>query len=37
MQCHEIVGRRFASVADHTAFVRGGGCEALIDALAKPV
>jgi hypothetical protein len=34
-QCDRIAGRRFASVEEHTAFVRGGGCAGLIEALAR--
>jgi hypothetical protein len=34
-QCQEIAGRRFETVAEHTEFIRGGGCARLIDALAR--
>jgi len=32
--CAEIAGRRFATVAEHAAFVRDGGCGRLIESLA---
>lgn len=36
-ECAEIVGRRFGDVAEHAAFVRGGGCAGLLEALAAAV
>jgi hypothetical protein len=33
-ECAEIVGRRFADVADHAAHVRGGGCARILEALS---
>ena len=33
VECSEIVGRTFEGVDDHAAYVRGGGCAELIDAL----
>ncbi len=33
--CHKIAGRRFDSIADHTEFIKNGGCEKLIKALAR--
>ncbi len=33
-ECSEIVGRKFESVADHAAYLRGGGCANLIEHLA---
>lgn len=36
-ECADIVGRRFVDVADHAAFVRGGGCAGLLEALAAGV
>jgi hypothetical protein len=33
-RCAEIVGREFESVADHAAYVDGGGCEELIEHLS---
>jgi hypothetical protein len=35
MLCHKITGRRFNSVAEHTEFIRNGGCESLIGLLAR--
>ncbi|MFZ1730110.1 MAG: C-GCAxxG-C-C family protein [Bacteroidota bacterium] len=33
--CENICGRRFSSVDDHTAYVRDGGCNKLIEVLAQ--
>lgn len=33
--CSEICGRKFSGVADHTEFVKNGGCHMLTDILAK--
>jgi hypothetical protein len=33
-ECSEIVGRTFKDVEDHAAYLREGGCSALIEALA---
>jgi hypothetical protein len=33
-ECAEIVGRKFADVADHAAHLRAGGCAAILDALS---
>lgn len=33
-RCDRITGRRFRTVDEHTEYVRSGGCEKLIDALA---
>jgi len=33
-RCDRIVGRRFETVAEHTEYVRGGGCARVIEALA---
>ncbi len=33
--CREVTGRRFESMDDHTEFIHGGGCAALIDVLAR--
>ena len=33
-ECSRIVGRRFESVAEHSAFLRDGGCSEIIEALA---
>jgi hypothetical protein len=35
-ECASIVGRKFAHVADHAAYVRAGGCAKIIAALAAP-
>jgi hypothetical protein len=37
MECNEVVGRRFEDVHDHAVWVQGGGCSAIIDALAEGV
>jgi hypothetical protein len=34
-ECSKIVGREFESVADHAEFIKSGGCDKLIDVLAK--
>jgi len=34
-ECSAIVGRRFENIADHAEYLHGGGCSALIDALAS--
>lgn len=34
-ECSEIVGRRFQDVHDHAAYVRGGGCAKIVEALAN--
>jgi hypothetical protein len=33
--CHEITGKHFNTINDHTEFIRTGGCEKLIDVLAR--
>jgi len=33
-ECHKIVGRKFENVADHSAYLREGGCAQIIEALA---
>lgn len=33
-ECSKIVGRKFASVADHTSYLRAGGCSEIIEVLA---
>ncbi len=35
ISCEKICGRRFSSIDDHSAYVREGGCQKLIDVLAK--
>lgn len=37
LACEKIVGRRFEGVADHARHVQGGGCGALLEALAGAV
>lgn len=34
-ECSEVVGRSFDGIDDHVAWLRGGGCEAALDALAQ--
>jgi hypothetical protein len=36
-ECAKVVGRQFADVNDHAAYLRGGGCAQIIEALAAPV
>jgi hypothetical protein len=33
-ECAKIAGRKFENAADHAAYVRGGGCAKIIEALA---
>jgi hypothetical protein len=33
-ECSKIVGRSFASVADHADYIRGGGCAKILETLA---
>jgi hypothetical protein len=33
--CHKITGKRFKTTGDHTEFIRNGGCEKVINALAQ--
>lgn len=35
MECHKICGRRFNSIDEHSEFIKGGGCQTLIETLAK--
>ena len=35
MRCHKICGRRFKTAAEHTEFMKSGGCDKLIQALAR--
>ena len=37
IRCSEICGQRFKSIDDHTEFLKNGGCETLIDLLARPI
>jgi len=34
MECRKITGRQFKSIADHTEFIKGGGCGKVIEILA---
>ena len=33
-ECSEIVGRKFKTIEDHAAYLRGGGCSEIIEVLA---
>jgi hypothetical protein len=33
--CHEISGRRFNTIDEHTEFIKNGGCEKIINALTQ--
>jgi hypothetical protein len=33
--CHKITGQRFKTINDHTEFIKNGGCDTLINALAQ--
>jgi C_GCAxxG_C_C family probable redox protein len=33
--CHKITGRRFKSIGEHSEFIKSGGCDKLIRALAR--
>ncbi|MCF8368298.1 MAG: C-GCAxxG-C-C family protein [Bacteroidales bacterium] len=35
IECHEICGKRFKSIEEHTEFINTGGCAKLIEALAQ--
>ena len=35
MLCHKITGQRFKTVGEHTKFMEDGGCDTLIDLLAR--
>jgi hypothetical protein len=35
MQCEKICGQRFETIAEHTEFVKNGGCKKLIKVLAE--
>jgi C_GCAxxG_C_C family probable redox protein len=35
MRCHEICGRQFKTIDEHTAFIKNGGCAKLITILAQ--
>jgi hypothetical protein len=33
--CHKITGKEFNSIDEHTEFIRGGGCEKVIEVLVR--
>lgn len=35
MECHEICGKRFNTIDEHTEFIKNGGCDKLINVLAN--
>jgi len=35
MECHEICGKQFKTIDEHTEFIKNGGCEKLINVLAQ--
>jgi len=35
MECHEICGKYFKTIDEHTEFIQNGGCEKLINVLAQ--
>ncbi|MFC2151086.1 C-GCAxxG-C-C family (seleno)protein [Bacteroidota bacterium] len=35
MECHEICGKSFNSINEHTEFIKNGGCDKLINVLAN--
>jgi Putative redox-active protein (C_GCAxxG_C_C) len=35
MECWKICGKRFKTIYDHTEFIKGGGCDKLINILAQ--
>jgi len=35
MLCKEITEQSFTTISDHTEFIKGGGCDKLIDKLAQ--
>ena len=35
MECHEICGKRFKTIDEHTEFIKNGGCDKLIKILAQ--
>jgi hypothetical protein len=36
MECHKIAGKRFKTINEHAEFIKNGGCDKLIQALARP-
>ena len=35
MECHEICGKKFNSIEEHSEFIKNGGCEKLINVLSQ--
>ncbi len=35
MECHKICGKRFTTIDEHSEYIQNGGCDKLIDVLAK--
>ncbi|MFC1784103.1 C-GCAxxG-C-C family (seleno)protein [Candidatus Neomarinimicrobiota bacterium] len=35
MECHEICGKRFNTVDEHSEYIKNGGCDSLINVLAQ--
>lgn len=35
MECNKICGKRFKTINEHTEFIKSGGCDKLIDVLAR--
>jgi len=35
MECHEICGKHFNTIDEHTEFINNGGCDKLINVLAQ--
>jgi len=35
MECHEICGKRFESIEEHTEFIKTGGCKKLLEVLSQ--
>jgi len=36
LECHEICGKRFTTVDEHSEFIKNGGCEKLLKVLSQP-
>lgn len=34
-ECHKITGRRFKTISEHTEFIKSGGCDKLLQVLAR--
>lgn len=35
MECHEICGKHFKSIDEHTEYIKSGGCKNILDALSR--